>query len=62
MQSPPIMPATWAPEMGIKFGGPSPPGGQVQGQNKENQGAKSPNQGWPGQGGMWDPNKGFQFG
>lgn len=63
-QSPPVVPATWNPEMGIKFGGAGPaPGGMV-GQD----GKKSPpgqGQGWPpasGGQGTWDPNRGFKFG
>jgi programmed cell death 6-interacting protein len=42
----PIAPSVWAPEMGIKFGGP---GGQGQGQ-----GQPPP--------GTWDPKRGFKFG
>jgi len=52
------MPATWAPEMGIKFGGGAP-----QGQENMKGGNTSPS--WqppPGVGGTWDPNRGFKFG
>ena len=48
MTTPPIMPTTWNPELGIKFGGPSP--------GEQNPG---PNQG--GQRGTWDPNRGLKF-
>lgn len=61
MTSPPIMPTTWNPELGIKFGGPGP---GPEGQNQGGQG-----QGWPpssggaGAGsGTWDPKRGFKFG
>jgi programmed cell death 6-interacting protein len=66
MTSPPIMPAMWNPEMGIKFGGMGPPPNQNQNQNQgQGQGGqRSP--GWqppPGSsGGTWDPNRGFTFG
>lgn len=50
MQSPPIMPAMWNPDMGIKFGG-----------TPQDQGGQGTNQ-WSGQPGAWDPNKGFKFG
>jgi len=59
------MPTTWAPEMGIKFGGPAPQGGQGQGEQGQNpgqgSGAGNPGQ-WNGQNMTWDPNKGFKFG
>lgn len=44
----PIVPSMWAPEMGIKFGGP-PPGTTQQGQGQ-------------GQAQTWDPTRGFKFG
>ena len=58
MQSPPIMPTIWNPEMGIKFGGPSPQPNSNQGQPPPGQ---NPGQ-WPGQPGTWDSNRGFKFG
>ena len=67
MQSPSIMPTTWNPDMGIKFGGtlpqPNPkqePGLNGQGQPTQVQTQRSGQ--WPGQGGTWDPNRGFKFG
>lgn len=57
--SPPAVPmpitATWAPEMGIKFGGPG--GGQGGAGNGAGQG-----QGQGPQGGVWDAGKGLRFG
>lgn len=47
--------ATWAPEMGIKFGGPG--GGQGGAGNGAGQG-----QGQGPQGGVWDAGKGLRFG
>ncbi|RDL37845.1 Uncharacterized protein BP5553_05278 [Venustampulla echinocandica] len=50
IQSPPIVPSTWAPEMGIKFGVPAPsPPGQAQGYQGQTQNN------------TWDPNRGFKF-
>ena len=67
MQSPPIMPTTWNPDMGIKFGGPSPQpnpdqGAGQMGQGQSLQGQNSKSGQWPGQGGTWEPNRGFKFG
>lgn len=57
-QSPPVVPATWNPEMGIKFGGGGgglPPSGMAGTGGTD--GTKMP------QGpGTWDPNRGFKFG
>ncbi|KAL3427727.1 BRO1-like domain-containing protein [Phlyctema vagabunda] len=64
MQSPPIMPQTWAPEMGIKFGASGPGGG---GGNGGPQGPTAGNGNGNGAGEVpqqktWDPNAGFRFG
>jgi programmed cell death 6-interacting protein len=51
----PIVPSVWAPEMGIKFGGPGGGGG--------NQGVQGQGQGQGGnQNQTWDPKRGFKFG
>ncbi len=51
MTTPPIMPQTWNPELGIKFGGQGQEPGKEQSQQGQRQGA-----------GTWDPNRGFKFG
>ncbi|XMA12883.1 hypothetical protein WAI453_005674 [Rhynchosporium graminicola] len=57
-QSPPVVPATWNPEMGIKFGGAPAPAQDA------NANGQKEHQGWQPAGGQktWDPNRGFKFG
>ncbi|CZT44935.1 probable pH-response regulator palA protein [Rhynchosporium secalis] len=57
-QSPPVVPATWNPEMGIKFGGATAPAQDVNANGQQGQ------QGWQPAGVQrtWDPNRGFKFG
>ncbi|CZS90214.1 probable pH-response regulator palA protein [Rhynchosporium agropyri] len=57
-QSPPVVPATWNPEMGIKFGGATAPAQDANANGKQGQ------QGWQPAGVQktWDPNRGFKFG
>lgn len=72
MQSPPpMMPTTWDPAMGIKFGAPASSSNPAPNPNNPNSRAPqnttgqapNPNQGWSGQtAATWDPSKGFKFG
>ena len=57
--------STWAPEMGIKFGGAGPGGGMGSAMVNEGRSPswQQPAQSQQQQGNQtWDPNKGFKFG
>lgn len=62
MTSPGILPTTWDPAMGIKFGGTPVGKGNAEGQGQGMPGGWQPPQQQQGGGGTWDPSKGMRFG